>query len=173
VPTIKLVILPLEKIHKEKDAMPKDTFSLADYRAMFALTDADLKKPILDYAPHASSFDTEMSALGYKVVSCDGASSLTFSDNQFALALCSHYFFTQKSFDLDKNFSLVKKLCQVAEELRIFPLLNSEGQLSKYLGPLMLNLQQQDMGVEVRQVNYESQPGGNAMLRVWAQGCKL
>lgn len=45
--------------------------SLADYRQMFALTDADLQRTILDCAGGPSSFNAEATAQGTSVISCD------------------------------------------------------------------------------------------------------
>lgn len=45
--------------------------SLADYRDMFALTDLDLQRSILDCASGPSSFNTELTAQGGRVISCD------------------------------------------------------------------------------------------------------
>ena len=45
--------------------------SLAEYRAMFALTDAELTGPILDCPGGAASFTAEVRALGGRAVACD------------------------------------------------------------------------------------------------------
>ena len=47
------------------------------------------------------------------------------------------------------------------------------GGLSDELGPVMLLLQEHDYGVEVREVPFHQQVGGNAMLRVWSQTCDV
>jgi hypothetical protein len=44
---------------------------LREYERMFALTDADLRLPILDCAAGPASFNAEASARGTRVVSCD------------------------------------------------------------------------------------------------------
>jgi hypothetical protein len=51
--------------------------SLAEYRAMFALTDADLAAPILDCPGGAASFTAEVSAAGGRVTACDPAYDLS------------------------------------------------------------------------------------------------
>jgi SAM-dependent methyltransferase len=45
--------------------------SLAEYRQMFALSDADLQRRILDCGGGPASFNAEMTAQGYAVQSCD------------------------------------------------------------------------------------------------------
>lgn len=99
---------------------------------------------------------------------------LPFADFTFDLALSSHYLFANFD-DQDVDFQLhtIRELARVAKEVRIFPLINRYGQPSPFLGPVLLGLQQEDYGVEVREVAYNLQPKGNAMLRVWAQQCQL
>ncbi len=100
---------------------------------------------------------------------------LGFKDHQFDLALCSHFLFNKYFHkDIDQFlFDAVVELCRVAHEVRIFPLLDVKGEISKMIGPLMLHLQQNDYGVEIREVKYEFQKGGNAMMRVWANTCDV
>ncbi len=96
---------------------------------------------------------------------------LPFKDQQFQLMLCSDLLFHEQARSgMDPN-AVVSELCRVAEEVRIFPLLDETGQTSELLGPLMLELQQQDYGLEVREVPYEQHQGGNAMLRIWSTHC--
>lgn len=95
----------------------------------------------------------------------------TFDDHQFELALCSDLFFNAM-FSVNEAWqSMLDELCRVAFEVRIFPLLDEKGQVTPVLGALMLRLQQQGFGVEVREVPYNMKKGGNAMLRVWSQHC--
>lgn len=97
--------------------------------------------------------------------------NLPFKTHEFDLALCSHLLF-QKA--LPKGVSaidLLQQLCDIALEVRLYPLLDDSGKITDELGPLMLALQARNYGVEVREVAYELQEGGNAMLRIWAQAC--
>jgi hypothetical protein len=69
-----------------------------------------------------------------------------------------------------KEFHLasIQELCRIAGEVRIFPLLN---QFSREVSPLvplvMKELAAQGYNLEIKQVPYEFQKGGNQMLRVW------
>lgn len=97
---------------------------------------------------------------------------LPFPDFSFDFALCSHYLFA----DLDDqtvefHLSVIRELARVAKEVRIFPLIDKEGNTSEFLGPVLLGLQQENYGIEVREVAFHLQKSGNAMLRVWAQQC--
>ncbi len=97
--------------------------------------------------------------------------TLPFEFHEFQLALCSDLLFHTQAREGYTPQHLIAELCRVAEEVRVFPLLDEAGQTSDALGPVMLNLQQQNFGVEVREVAYEQHAGGNAMLRVWAKEC--
>jgi SAM-dependent methyltransferase len=97
---------------------------------------------------------------------------LPFADFTFDLALSSHYLFA----DLDDqtiefHLTVIRELARVAKEVRIFPLIDTEGKTSDFLGPVLLGLQQEQYGVEVREVAFHLHRTGNAMLRVWAQQC--
>jgi len=218
--------------------------SLADYTQIFALSDADLQKSIIDYGSGSSSFNSEMFHQGKTVISFDKnyalkrdalesrindnvqimlegakshqdkfvwdqinsvesldeqrrsniqkfwddfsdgsksgryrsekASDFTFQDAQFDLALCSHYLFAHcEEQTVSFHMRIIQSLCRVAKELRIFPLLDNEGEISPLVGPVMLELQTQGYAVEIKEVSFEFQKGGNAMLRVWAETCSL
>lgn len=105
-----------------------------------------------------------------------GFKSMPLPSNDFAfdLALCSHYLFANDPTQ-DKSFHLdaIVELTRVAKECRIFPLCDREGQISTLIGPLLMELNQLNLGVEVRQVPYQLQDNGNAMLRVWAKQCDV
>lgn len=97
---------------------------------------------------------------------------LPYATHQFDIALCTNFIF-HHSLSSDEVQMVVRELCRVASEVRIFPLLSWSGKTSDALGPLMLLLQKNNYGVEVRQVPYQTLKGGNAMLRIWEQECRL
>lgn len=100
--------------------------------------------------------------------------TLPFPDFEFEFALSAHDLFVDlDNEDLNFHMDVIRELARVAKEVRIFPLTNDEGLPSSLLGPVLLSLQQQGYGAEVRKVRYHLQPKGNAMLRVWAQQCLL
>lgn len=93
---------------------------------------------------------------------------LSFKTGQFDLALCSHLLFTYSE-QLGAEFHLnsILEMCRVAKEVRIFPLLLSfSGETSPLLQPIMDELQKRGYKVEIKQVPYEFQKGGNKMLRI-------
>ncbi|HEY9296391.1 MAG TPA: hypothetical protein VIQ31_08465, partial [Phormidium sp.] len=58
------------------------------------------------------------------------------------------------------------QLCRVAAEVRIFPILNLSGEVSPLLEPAIRELKSQGYHLEIQQVAYEFQRGGNQLLRV-------
>lgn len=99
---------------------------------------------------------------------------MPFDNFSFDFALSSHYLFADlDDQDVEFHLKVIKELARVAKEVRIFPLIDRHNQPSPFLGPVLLGLQQENFGAEVREVAYHLQPSGNAMLRVWAQQCEL
>jgi hypothetical protein len=99
---------------------------------------------------------------------------LPFPDFSFDFALSAHYLFA----DLDEqtvdfHLNVIRELARVAKEVRIFPLIDRDGKTSEFLGPVLLQLQQEGYGAEVREVDYHLHKAENAMLRVWAQKCDV
>jgi len=91
---------------------------------------------------------------------------LPFATQQFELALCSHFLFlysTQLSSEFHQQAIL--EMLRVAEEVRIFPLLDLAGQPSPHVDPV-ITLLQQHYRIEIIPVAYEFQRGGNQMLRI-------
>ena len=91
--------------------------------------------------------------------------TLPFADGAFDLALCSHLLFLySKHLDYAFHRSAVLEMLRVSQEVRIFPLLTLMLERSPHLDPLMVELRQAGYQVEVLQVAYELQKGGNEML---------
>ncbi len=99
---------------------------------------------------------------------------LPFAESTFELALASHAVFTTHS-DKPAEYviAMLRALTHIAQEVRVFPLLADQGDISPLVGPVLLGLQQHKLNIEVRQVAYQFQRGGNAMLRVWVDSCRL
>ncbi|MBC7985003.1 MAG: SAM-dependent methyltransferase [Candidatus Obscuribacterales bacterium] len=92
---------------------------------------------------------------------------LPFMDQTYELALCSHFLFLySEHHDLDFHIASIKELCRVAEEVRIFPLLELGSRKSRHLDAVIAALEQDGFLPEIVTVNYEFQKGGNQMLRL-------
>ena len=92
---------------------------------------------------------------------------LPFSDQQFDLALCSHYLFLySEHVDLDQHLLAMKELCRVAREVRVYPLMTLDGTLSPYLQAVRAALTDSDLTTSLVGVDYQFQKGATEMLVV-------
>jgi hypothetical protein len=92
---------------------------------------------------------------------------LPFPDGAFDLAVCSHLLFLYSE-HLSEDFHVesLKELCRVAEEARIFPLLELGSRKSRHVEAVRARLAAAGYGVSVQTVPYEFQRGGNQMMSV-------
>jgi hypothetical protein len=112
--------------------------------------------------------DYEQGMREYRYVSGE-LPALPFMDRTFELALCSHFLFLySEQFDLEFHIESTKELCRVAEEVRIFPLLELGGGKSRHLGPLFTALNQAGLNPQLVKVDYEFKKGANQLLRLGA-----
>ena len=220
--------------------------SLDEYRALFDLSEADLKRRLLGCGDGPASFNAELTALGktQRLVSVDplyaftdteiasrveqtyqtiisqvkrnpdryvwtyfkdpdalGAARLNamkiflddyetgraegrylvaalpklpFNDREFDLCLCSHLLFLYSA-QLSADFHLASMLemLRVAEEVRVFPLLDLDLQRSAHLDPVMAKLRSVNFYADIVDVPYIFQKGGGQMLRVVHRGQRI
>jgi hypothetical protein len=93
--------------------------------------------------------------------------NLPFFAGTFDLALCSHFLFLYgEQHDLPFHVEALRELCRVAQEVRIFPLLEVSGAPSRHLAEVIRALEASGCTVSIESVNYEFQKGGNQMLRL-------
>jgi hypothetical protein len=93
--------------------------------------------------------------------------ALPFADQQFDLALSSHFLFLYtQQLTADFHIAGARELCRVAREVRIFPLLALGGERSAHVDPVMEAMRRDGRDASVVTVPYEFQRGGNQMLRV-------
>lgn len=91
--------------------------------------------------------------------------SVPFADQEFDVALCSHLLFTYSDLlSLDFHLASARELARIAGEVRIFPLLNSDGNASPHLAELTATLSAEGYQVRQQSVSYEFQRVGNEML---------
>jgi hypothetical protein len=92
---------------------------------------------------------------------------LDFEDREFDLCLCSHLLFlysAQLTFDF--HITSMLEMLRVANEVRIFPLLDLDLRRSAHLDPVLARLRSANFNAEIVDVSYEFQKGGGQMLRV-------
>ncbi len=96
-----------------------------------------------------------------------GFPDLPFHDSSFDLALCSHLLFLySEQQNLAFHLQALRELARVAEEVRIFPLLELDGKESRHLRAVLLALPRMGLKAEKVHVSYEFQRGANQMLRI-------
>lgn len=93
---------------------------------------------------------------------------LPFRDGEFDLILSAHFLFMYRDrLDLDFHLAAIKELLRVSrEELRIFPLVDLDGNRYPYLDEIKSFLTQSGCTFEERKSTYEFQRHANSMLRI-------
>jgi hypothetical protein len=93
--------------------------------------------------------------------------ALPFDSGAFDIALCSHFLFLYSDrLSIEFHRKSVEQLCRVANEVRIFPLIDLDLKPSPYVQPIASGLEKDGFMVSIERVNYEFQRGGNKMLRI-------
>ncbi len=93
--------------------------------------------------------------------------NLPFPDRQFDLALSSHFLFLYSgNRDLEFHLQSIRELLRVAEEVRIFPLVDFNSEPSPFLLPVLAALEADNVICSVEGVPYHFQKTGNEMLRL-------
>jgi len=96
------------------------------------------------------------------------APELPFSEQQFDLALCSHFLFLySEQFGYDSHLQSIRSLARVAKEVRIFPLYSMHDlKVSVHLKPILLKLEKEGLSTDIVPVNYEFLRGATEMLAI-------
>jgi len=147
--------LVISQVKENKDNYIWTNFSDADELGQARL--AAMEKFLLDY-------ETGKNQGRYL---CQSLPNLEFADNQFELCLCSHLLFLySEQRSLNFHLESIYELLQIASEVRIFPLLKLNCELSPYVNPIIQELSKNGFKVQIQTVAYEFQKGGNQMLKI-------
>ena len=91
--------------------------------------------------------------------------SLPFVNGEFDIALSSHFLFLYSThLSADFHLQAIQEMLRVSREVRVFPLLTLNGATSPHLHFVIDHFVNHGFVVEVKQVLYEFQRGGNEML---------
>lgn len=92
---------------------------------------------------------------------------LPFEDSSFDIALSSHFLLLySEQLSYEFHVQSIRELCRVAEETRIFPLLELGSRKSRHVDRIIEDLTGLGYACDIEKVPYEFQRGGNEMLRI-------
>ncbi|MEI8210443.1 MAG: class I SAM-dependent methyltransferase [Methylococcales bacterium] len=90
---------------------------------------------------------------------------LPFASRQFDIALSSHFLFLYSAhLSLEFHVQALQEMLRVSQEVRVFPLLTLNGDKSLHLHSVIKHFLNNGFDVEIKQILYEFQRGGNEML---------
>jgi len=93
---------------------------------------------------------------------------LTFKEKSFDLALSSHFLFLySEHLDFEFHLKAILEMLRVAKEVRIFPLLTLDNQVSPHVDKIIKELDILGYKTSIEKTNYEFQEGADEMLRLW------
>ncbi|WP_066630986.1 SAM-dependent methyltransferase [Labilibacter marinus] len=210
--------------------------TLSEYKSMFSLTEAELKKRIISFGDGPASFNSEMTEDNKSVTSVDPVYQFTakeleqriaevkdmvieqtrnnqdnfvwkqiksveeleqvrlnamqafikdfskgkaagryvfhalpdktaFEDLSFDLAISSHFLILYAQLGLDFHITSITEMLRLANEVRIFPILDLDAKKTELLEQLITHFNS-NFKVSIEKVDYEFQKGGNEMLRI-------
>lgn len=92
---------------------------------------------------------------------------LPFAADSFELAICSHLlFYYSDTLSRDFHDAAIREMLRIAAEVRIFPLVDLNGRVSRYRDTLVTSLKKTGCEVTIRDVRYEFIRGGNQMMTI-------
>lgn len=93
--------------------------------------------------------------------------NLPFDDGKFDIAVCSHLLFLySEKLSEDFHITSIRELSRVANEVRVFPLLELGAKISRHLQSVTDRLSAMGYSVSINPVSYEFQRGGNQMMKI-------
>lgn len=93
--------------------------------------------------------------------------ALPFEECEFDLALCAHLLFLYSDrLGLDFHVDSLVELTRVAPQVRVFPLLNLDGDRSSLVDDAVDALESRGLEVDVHTVSYHFRKGGNELMTI-------
>ena len=94
---------------------------------------------------------------------------LSFKEKKFDLAWSSHFLFLySEHFDAEFHLNAIKEMLRVANEVRIFPLLDLNNARSTHLDAVLEYVAKKGYTYEILKSDYEFQRGANEVLKIWS-----
>jgi hypothetical protein len=91
---------------------------------------------------------------------------LSFRDNEFDIALCSHFLFLYPELGYAFHMSAIREMARVAGEVRIYPTVDINGGIPPFSGDLIDRLQETGLCITFEPVGYHFLKNGTTMLKV-------
>ncbi len=91
---------------------------------------------------------------------------LPFRDRQFDLCLCSHFLFLYDSLGPDFHLQSIREMARVSEEVRIFPVVDTNGRKAEYFDELIGQVRASGLVVRIERTGYDFLKNGHEMLRI-------
>ena len=139
-------------------------YSLTECRDMFDLSPEDLSLGILGFGAKIETLNAGA------IQQSTHADIVPYANDVFHLAVTIYDPALERDSSLNEKIAQFKALARVAKEVRIFMLIDPEE--VKLLGALLLALQQENYGAELKQ-SHAKTTRPNAILRIWAAQCQL
>ncbi|MBC1240392.1 SAM-dependent methyltransferase [Nostoc sp. 2RC] len=93
--------------------------------------------------------------------------NFAYNNQEFDIALCSHLLFLySEQLDYDFHLNSVGEMLRIAQEIRIFPLIDLMLKPSPHLEKIIKYCTDKGYKINIEKVEYELQPGGNKMLKI-------
>ncbi len=92
---------------------------------------------------------------------------LNIEDQKYDITLCSHFLFLYTdNLSLDFHICSSREILRISKEVRIFPVLDYNNQLSIHFEGVKAHFEKLGYKVDIQTVDYEFQKGGNKMLKI-------
>lgn len=99
--------------------------------------------------------------------------NLPFKPMSTDILLCLDTVFSDQNLSSDQIFDNINQIAHLAHDIRIFPLCTESGQISTSLAEIMLKLQENRFGIELKQSKFSFQTHANAYLKLWPLTCEI
>jgi hypothetical protein len=142
-----------------------------DYLQKFEVTEAESKLRILICCP--KPIEEIGTHLNYQWAEAKQLPKLAFPDQSFNLALCCDILFIDPAHSTLDLLDVLTELARIAGEVRVYPVIDEQGNPSQHLGPVLQALQQKNYGVELRGIKSDPSLTKGALLRLWNPSCAV
>lgn len=154
-----------ERINDTKDIVITQTKKNLQYFVWNNIRNIDHLEKIRMSAMNHFLQDFEQGKREKRYVNHELPEKTCFNDFSFDLGLSSHFLIFYSQLGLQFHIAAIDEMLRVAKEIRIFPILNLNGERTELLDYLIQHFSAKYI-VQVETVSYEFQKNGNQMLRI-------